>query len=581
MSANLIALQHRSLGEESLLGRLAELRAAQGAIWPEDIPRLAAELHLPAQLVRATAHFYDELKPAEPAAHRLQICDGEACRATGADALAEEAERLLAEPGGDRAGIRLERVSCLGYCSCAPTLMLDGHPLAATALGGATGAIQALTDPATILPPGPRNPFHPPTAGAPCILLRRFGQGADRYDSARALGAYAALEQALAALTPGQVLTEIEQSRLRGRGGAGFPTGRKLRTVAEAPSPSGHRYVVANLDEGDAGAFIDKELAEQDPHALIEGVLLAAYVCGAKRAFIYVRHEYPRARQVLRTALEEARAAGWVGSQVKGSGLRCDIHLVEGQGAYICGEETSLLRSIEGLPAQVSARPPYPAESGLWGAPTAVNNVETLCNLPWIVQRGGAAYAALGSGESRGTKLVSLNSRVARPGLYEVEFGKATLRQIVFDLAGGMEEGQEFKAVQVGGPLGAILPEALLDTPLDFESLAAVGGILGHGGLVVYGQEEDLFAIVRGLFAFCAKESCGKCFPCRIGSQRGVELMDQIRAEGFTDPRRQLLDELLHTLELGSLCGLGGMIHFPVRSVMRHFPASFPAAETA
>jgi NADH:ubiquinone oxidoreductase subunit E len=414
MSTNLIALQHRSLGEESLLGRLAELRAAQGAIRSEDIPRLAAELHLPAQLVRATAHFYDELKPAEPAAHRLQICDGEACRAAGADALAEEAGRLLAEPGGDRAGIRLERVSCLGYCSCAPTLMLDGRPLAATALGGATGAVQALTDPAATLPPGPRNPFHLPAAGAPCILLRRFGQGADRYDSARALGAYAALEQALAALTPGQVLTEIEQSRLRGRGGAGFPTGRKLRTVAEAPSPSGHRYVVANLDEGDAGAFIDKELAEQDPHALIEGVLLAAYVCGAKRAFIYVRHEYPRARQVLRTALEEARAAGWVGSQVKGSGLRCDIHLVEGQGAYICGEETSLLRSIEGLPAQVSARPPYPAESGLWGAPTAVNNVETLCNLPWIVQRGGAAYAALGSGESRGTKLVSLNSRVAR-----------------------------------------------------------------------------------------------------------------------------------------------------------------------
>lgn len=578
MSANLIALQRRSLGEKSLLERLTELRADQGAIRPEDIPRLAAELHLPAQLVRATAHFYDELKPAEPAARRLQICDGEACRAAGADGLAEQARRLLAEPGEGRAGIRLERVTCLGYCSCAPTLMLDGRPLAASALGGASGAIRALADPAATLPPEPRNPFHLPAAGAPCILLSRFGQGANRYDTARTLGAYAALEKALSGMTPQQVLAEIEHSRLRGRGGAGFPTGRKLRAVAEAPSPSGHRYVVANLDEGDAGAYIDKELAEQDPHAVIEGVLVAAYACGSERAFIYLRHEYPRASKVLHAALDEAKAAGWVGSDIHGSGFRCDIHLVEGQGAYICGEETSLLRSIEGLPAQVSVRPPYPAESGLWGAPTALNNVETLCNLPWIVRRGGAAYAALGSGESRGTKLVSLNSRVARPGLYEVELGKVTLRQIIFDLAGGMEEGQQFKAVQVGGPLGAILPEALLDTALDFESLSSAGGILGHGGVVVYGQQDDLFAIARGLLAFCAKESCGKCFPCRIGSRRGVELMDQICAGGFTDPRRQLLNDLLDTLEVGSLCGLGGMIHLPIRSVMQHFPDSFPRA---
>jgi NADH:ubiquinone oxidoreductase subunit F (NADH-binding)/NADH:ubiquinone oxidoreductase subunit E len=549
------------------------LRRAQGYIATEDIPRLAAEWHLPAQLIRSAAHFYDALKPTEPGPRRLQICDGEACRAAGADGLAEQVRVLLGGPDGE--GRLPERVTCLGYCSCAPNLLLDGRPLSAASVGGAAGAVAAWRDPASPLPEGPRNPCHPPPDGAPCVLLRRFGQGAAAYATARSLGAYAALEKAVSAMTPEQVVAEIEQSRLRGRGGAGFPSGRKLRTVAETPSNTGHKYLVANLDEGDAGAYIDKELAEQDPHALIEGILLAAYACGADRAFIYVRHEYPRAIATLQRAIDEARGAGWYHRQAVSGEFRCDLRLIEGQGAYICGEETSLLRSIEGLPAQVSIRPPYPAESGLWGEPTAVNNVETLCNLPWIIEHGGAAYGALGNGDSRGTKLVSLNSRVARPGLYEVELGKITLREILFDLAGGMADGRQFKAVQVGGPLGAILPESLLDTPFDFESLSKVGGILGHGGMVVYGQGDDLFAIARGLLAFCARESCGKCFPCRFGSQRGVELLDRIRADGFTEERRRLLDDLLETLELGSLCGLGGMIPLPVRSVLRWFPEAF------
>jgi len=570
MSDNLRVLHARAFGEEaSLLERLDALRKERGAIGDDDVRVLAETHRLPAQWVRTTVRFYDELGRRDRAAHRIQVCDGEACRAAGGDGLAQQLDLLL--KGAD---VATERVTCLGYCSCAPTLMLDGTPTAAGAVGGAAGAVMALEQAKPL--PLPENPFHLPAAEEPCILLRRFGQGAAQYETARELGAYQALAQAVGEMSPAQLLAEIDQSRLRGRGGAGFPIGRKLRTLAAAPSRKGHKYVVANLDEGDAGAYIDKELAEQDPHSLIEGLLLAAYACGADRAFIYVRHEYPRAAAVLRAAVDAAAAAGWVGSPVAGSGFRCDLGVVEGQGAYICGEESSLLRSIEGLPAQVSVRPPYPAEVGLWGEPTAVNNVETLCNLPWIVRHGGAAYAALGSGDSRGTKLVSLNSRVARPGLYEVELGKVTLRHIIFELAGGMASGQAFRAVQVGGPLGAILPAALLDTYFDFESLAQVGGILGHGGMVVYGEQEDLFAIARGLLAFCAKESCGKCFPCRFGSQRGVELMDQIRAEGFTEARQRLLDDLLETLEVGSLCGLGGMIPLPVRSVLRWFPEAFP-----
>ncbi len=290
--------------------------------------------------------------------------------------------------------------------------------------------------------------------------------------------------------------------------------------------------------------------------------MIAAHACGAAEAYIYVRHEYPDALAILARAIEDVRAHGHDS---------CKIRLVRGQGAYICGEETSLLRSIEGLPAQVSVRPPYPAEAGLWGRPTAVNNVETLCNLPWIVRNGAKAYAALGVSGSSGTKLVSLNARVRRPGLYEVEMG-TTLRDLLFRQAGGMVDGHEFQAVLIGGPLGAFLPASALDTPLGFESLGQVGGTLGHGGMVVFSDRDDLLDIARGLMAFVARESCGKCFPCRLGSRRGVELLDRIMAEGMTAERSALLNDLLETMEVGSLCGLGGMAPVPIRSLLDHFP---------
>ncbi|MBT3265573.1 formate dehydrogenase [Candidatus Poribacteria bacterium] len=433
--------------------------------------------------------------------------------------------------------------------------------------------------------PEPTNAVHTPSGGRPCVVFRHLADDVVELGKALEAGIYGALKTAVTSMTPAEVVDEITVSRLRGRGGAGFPTGVKLATVAksEAEDGSGRRYVVVNADEGDAGSYIDKELIEADPHSQLEGALLAAYACGAHEAFFYVRSEYPAAKAALEAALAETRAAGIVGRPMFGSDYQCDVRIVQGRGAYICGEETSLLRSIEGVPALVSIRPPFPAVKGLWGCPTAVQNVETVHNLPWIIANGGAAYAAYGAGESRGTKAVSLNTRVARPGLYEVELG-VTLREIIFDLAGGMADGEEFKAVQIGGPLGSILDESALDAPFSFEGLTEAGGILGHGGMVVYSQNDDLAQIARGLMRFCAVESCGRCFPCRIGSVRGTELIDQMLADGVTDARMELLSDLCDTMRYGSLCGLGKMAPDPIESVVKRFPEEFgkhrrPASE--
>ena len=416
------------------------------------------------------------------------------------------------------------------------------------------------------------NAVHKPAAGKPCILMQHFDADVSTVAKAKAAGVYKALEKAVTTMSPQQVIDQVKASKLRGRGGAGFPAGIKWQTVADSPTDkTGRKFIVVNFDEGDAGSYIDKELAERDPHTQLEGILLAAYACGAREAYIYTRMEYPKAQRILAAAIEDVRTAGLIGKPLFGSTFQCDIKQVRGMGAYICGEETSLLRSIEGVPALVSIRPPFPAQKGLWGCPTAVNNVETIHNIPWIITHGGDAYAKLGHERSRGTKAISLNSRVKKPGMYEVEFG-ITLREIIFDLAGGMADEHEFKAVQIGGPLGGILPESCLDTPLDFEAVAAKNGIVGHAGIVVYSQADNLVDICRGLMEFCAVESCGKCFPCRIGSVRGTELFDQMMETGVTDSRLNLLSELCETMKLGSLCALGGMIPLPIECLMQYFP---------
>jgi formate dehydrogenase iron-sulfur subunit len=578
MSRNLIALQNKFLGHgQTVYDALSRLHAEQGYIGDADIDRLAQEFHLPRAHIRATAKFYEELSHTTPARHVVKVCNGEACRCAGYESVAHALREKLGvgEMGGtSAAGVRLEHVTCLGYCGLGPNAMIDGLPVTLAGKGAVDRVVAfAQTDAAHGLAE-PANPVYLPEQGRPCVLLRRFGSDVSTLAAAQAAGAYRGLEKAVRTMTPEQVIAEVKTSELRGRGGAGFPAGIKLETVRKATAPGGRKFVVVNGDEGDAGSYIDKELFERDPHGQLEGVLIAAYAAGAREAIVYIRFEYPRAIAIMKRAIDEARAAGLVGSPLFGSDFACDVRVVQGAGAYICGEETSLLRSIEGVPAIVSYKPPFPAEKGLFGCPTAVNNVETLHNLPWIVENGGAAYAALGMERSRGTKLVSLNTRVKRPGLYEIELGM-TLRELIFGLAGGMADGQRFKAAQVGGPLGGIFPERLLDTPLAFEPMMKAGGMLGHAGVVVYSQEDDLIEIGRALMHFCAVESCGKCFPCRIGAVRGTELFDQMLKGGVTDARMSLLKELCDTMEIGSLCALGGMIPIPIRNLVQFFPEEF------
>ncbi len=576
MSRNLIALQNKFLGEgQTVYDALARLHDDKGHIAHQDILDLAQEHNLPPAHVRATAEFYDELAQSSAAQRSLKICNGEACRAAGCDAVIERCESELGVTTGEvsSSGTRLEHVACLGYCGQGPNAMIDDLPVSLASTGAVDAALKSVLSESEHGLTEPKNPIYRPESDAPCVVLRNAGQDVIGLADARAAGIYGALEKAVSSLQPQDVIDQIKASQLRGRGGAGFPTGIKLQTVAdsEAPDGSGRRFVVVNFDEGDAGSYIDKELVENDPHSQIEGILLAAYATGAREAIIYARYEYPRARRVLEAAVDEARAAGLVGASLFGSDFACDITVVRGQGAYICGEETSLLRSLEGVPALVSVRPPFPAQEGLWRCPTAVNNVETIHTLPWIIEHGADAYASLGHEKSRGTKVISLNHRVAHPGVYEVELG-VTLRHVIFDLAGGMADGQNCKAVQVGGPLGGLLPESLLDTRLDFEAMAAQGAILGHGGIVVYSQEDDLVKIGRGLMHFCAVESCGKCFPCRIGAVRGTELFDQMMESGVTDERVELLGELCETMKYGSLCAMGGMTPAPIESLIQHFP---------
>jgi formate dehydrogenase iron-sulfur subunit len=363
---------------------------------------------------------------------------------------------------------------------------------------------------------------------------------------------------------PQAILDEVITSGLRGYGGAGFPAGRKWQTAAETDADQ--KYIVANADEGDSGTFADRVIMEGDPFLLIEGMQLAGRAFGATRGVIYLRSEYPVAARVLGDAIAVARARGILGQDF-------DVELFVGAGAYICGEATSLLESLEGKRGEVRAKPPPMAVRGLYGKPTVVNNVLTLCAVPWIVRNGGAAYAQLGVAPSTGTMPFQLAGNVARGGLYELEFG-VTLGELVEGWGGGTRSGRPVRAVQVGGPLGAYLTPRHFDTPMTYEALREVGAEIGHGGVVVFDDTVDMAEQARYAFEFCAEESCGKCTPCRIGSVRGVELMEQIQAGAGPD-RFVLLDDLCSVLEGSSLCAMGSMTPKPVRSALEHFPEDF------
>ena len=386
-------------------------------------------------------------------------------------------------------------------------------------------------------------------------------------DDYLAHGGYAGLEAALA-MAPGDIVRVITDSGLRGRGGGAFPTGVKWRTVLEQASEQ--KFIACNADEGDSGTFADRMLMEGDPFSLIEGMTIAALAVGATHGYIYLRIEYPHAARALDRALAAARRRGYLGADILGSGKRFDITVRLGAGAYICGEETSMLESLQGRRGEVRVRPPLPAIKGFFGRPTVVNNVVTLATVPVILARGAEFYRDLGMGRSRGTVLLQLAGNVKHGGLIERAFG-LTVRELVFRHGGGCATGRPVGAVQIGGPLGAYLPPSAFDTPLDYEALAARDALLGHGGVVVFDDRVDLVRMARHAFAFCAHESCGKCTPCRVGSMRGVELLDRLHGQrkGERAAGLALLEDLCETMAEGSLCGLGGMTPIPVRSAMR------------
>ncbi len=390
-------------------------------------------------------------------------------------------------------------------------------------------------------------------------------------DDYLAHGGFEGLKRAIA-LAPADVVQAVTDSGLRGRGGAAFPTGIKWKTVLD--TPAAQKYIACNADEGDSGTFSDRMLMEGDPYCLIEGMTIAGLAVGATQGYIYVRSEYPHAFRTLQAAIGHARAAGWLGASVAGCGRAFELEVRMGAGAYICGEETAMLESLEGKRGVVRAKPPLPAIAGLFGQPTVINNVMSLAAVPLILARGAAFYRDYGLGRSRGTLPFQLAGNLRHTGLVEKAFG-VTLRELLEDFGGGSASGRPLRTAQVGGPLGAYVPATQFDVPLDYEQYAAIGAMVGHGGIVAFDDTVDMAKMARHAMAFCVAESCGKCTPCRIGSVRGVEVIDRIIAGEERGRNLALLDSLCDTMLAGSLCAMGGMTPYPVQSALKHFPQDF------
>jgi NADH:ubiquinone oxidoreductase subunit F (NADH-binding)/NADH:ubiquinone oxidoreductase subunit E len=544
MSRNLtdILRAYESESRPTALAALKEAMDERGAITDEDRRRAAALSGLPEAAVYGVSTFYDDFTQPRGRRH-VSVCTGTACWASDFGAhVAQVGETLGLAPGersedGERS---LGATVCLGFCHTAAAVR-EGDLVDAGA-----GVAERVAAGACAQAPEPESAS---MLDEPVLLVP---------------GSFDGLRRALAELSPEQLLEEVKAANVRGRGGAGFPAGTKWEFAARAKDPD--RVIVVNGDEGDPGSYIDKLLMERSPELLLEGMALAGYAVGASHGFVFVRSEYPRSTPLLRAAVARAREAGHLGEDIHGSGFSFDVEVEEGAGSYVVGEETALLASLQGFRGTVSARPPFPAERGWHGKPTVVHNVETLCNMTFIALRGSEAYAALSPGATPGTKLVCLNDRFRRPGMYEVRFG-TPVSEICAELGGGLVDGHEIKAVQIGGPLGGILPGSKLDTPFDFDQLAAEGCMVGHGGILAFDERTDMRALARHLLEFGAHESCGKCFPCRIGLQRAFEMVDR---PGDVD--RPRLEALLETLELGSLCAHGGGMPAPIRSLIEHFP---------
>jgi NADH:ubiquinone oxidoreductase subunit F (NADH-binding) len=541
-------MMQRPVTPEAMAGQsvLEMLDRARGSGVPgtTSVQEAARSMRLPVAAVRGVISWYADLH-ADPDA--IRVCRGTSCVLAGAQHLAE----FLAHRH------RCRHVYCVGHCDRSPVvLMPDGQVAIRCRVAEGDGAWGL--DPV----PQPPPPDVRSTAKRPVVTGRLLHGGCHELSTAREAGAYASLTDALRA-PPERILATIEQSGLRGRGGAGFATGRKWRTCALATGD--RKYVIANGDEGDPGSFIDRELMERDPHSILEGMILAAYAVGAQDGIVFVRSEYPHAVRVMRRAIAEAHAAGLLGPPVGDRRFTFDVRVVTGLGSYVCGEETAMLNAIEGKRGEARPRPPYPTEHGLYGRPTLVDNVETLVNVPWIVRHGAAQYRAMGTASCPGTKALCLNHGFVRPGIVEIEFG-AALGHVIEGPAGGAAPGKTLDAVLLGGPMGSVVPAGDWDVPVCLDAMALRGIRLGHGGLVALPRGTDYAVLLRHMLEFMAEESCGKCVPCRIGTQRAVEL---IHGNEVSPESLQALARVFDLMEQASLCGFGRETPGPVRRIIK------------
>ncbi|MBX2991043.1 MAG: SLBB domain-containing protein [Bacteroidetes bacterium] len=511
-----------------------------------------------------------ELERQKSLKNRVLYCSAAGCVSCGSEATRDAFKASLKEKGLEKE-IEVIGSGCMGLCGEGPLVKIASDDTLYQNVDEAAAekiVHQHLIDGKKVdeYALDPANPFF---SSQLKIVLENCGRiNAERIEEYIAVGGYEALAKAVGEMKPDEVIDEIRKSGLRGRGGAGYPTGLKWGIVRKAASDQ--KYVICNADEGDPGAFMDRSVLEGDPHRILEGMAIAAYAVGANQGYIYIRAEYPLAIERLRLAIKQAERLGLLGNRIFESQFNFRIDLRIGAGAFVCGEETALIRSIEGRRGRPKPRPPYPSEKGLFGAPTLLNNVETYANVAPIINRGSAWFAAIGTPKSTGTKVFALAGKIKNTGLIEVPMG-IPLRKVIFDIGGGTPDGTEFKAAQTGGPSGGCIPNEHLDLPVDYESLATVGSIMGSGGMIVMDSESKMVDVAKYFMEFCADESCGKCVPCRVGTKHIYLLLEKISKGNATADDVALLEELCEMVRETSLCGLGQSAPNPVLSTLRFF----------
>jgi NADH-quinone oxidoreductase subunit F len=542
MSKNISELSGRKGLAQNLFEELGIAAKPTGTPSLEAMEQLTESFLLGKANVYGTVSFYDFLRP-ENKGKKVYVCNGSACLTAGTQTAVEA--KLASHFTADEVG----HMCCLGRCHENSAFYYDRHNYS----GDAIDQLLAIKSEKAVI----ADNYHVGASGA-AVLTTPYPE-LNTY--------YQVLAQCLQR-TPETLLAELRASGLRGRGGAGFSMAFKLDSCRQAQGDT--KFIVCNADEGDPGAYSDRYIMEQRPHALLMGMMIAGYITGARWGVLYIRGEYPESIAIMQDAVAALHASGWLGENIQGSGFSYDFKIVEAQGAYICGEETALLSSLEGQRPEVRVRPPYPTQQGLFNKPTVVNNVETLANVPFIMQQGGAAFAAIGTAKSTGTKLISLDGHFNRPGIYEVDMG-TPLAKVVYELGGGFRI--PVKAMHIGGPLGGLVPlHKVSDLTVDFDSFAREGFLLGHASVVCIPQDFPIIEYLEHLFQFTAHESCGKCFPCRLGSTRGFEMLHKARTTDYKLDR-VLVNDLLETMEIGSLCALGGGLPLPVKNALQYFEA--------